>query len=665
MSAITSEGWVRVRANDPCPRCDRRSYCLYHPGRNIGVCTRSESPHYWAGMNGWAYRLSGGDLGRDWRDALRDLPPPAPKPTHDPDLLDRAYRAMLAALPLSPAHRAALVARGMSHAEIEAGGYGSLPDDERVRSAALAAVAAAIGGNPLGVVPGVARRPNGSVGIFAAAGMLVPVRDLTGQTRGLRVRVDDPDKAASGKYRHLSGGEGGASIDGSTLHVALPLGGIGGRVGTVVVVEGEIKASFVANRMRLPVLGLAGVDCIGQVVDHLRLLDEGGGIEVAVAYDADKRDNPDVARAEHRLVAALRRAGYRAVEWAWDGADAKGLDDLLALGYMPHPSLYPDDLPLADAPPSEATQRQLREAREQRDAAYLHARRVTQMLGNRNLGGDLAPTVAVLTYADLKARIADNPAPDGRYELKVSGIVGGEQNEKGNIVNGRVSPGTVKKTWETWAETGLLPIEVDEEPYKLPGGADGSRKVYTVVVPDNDIEAIAASLVTGHARERSKRGGARRCLTCGGTQFKKTVRHTCTGCGSVEESTAVTVDYGRDEADEAHPQTLQAAPDPDDAGDPWGDDREDVDRPQTLRAVPPVPDDPVECPSPEYVLYRQSLQAADPDERVARARADLLRRRAGVPTAGENDLTKPHADPPPEPASLPGFGAPGFDRWTG
>jgi len=549
-STLVADGWVRVRPSDPCPTCRDTKYCLYHPSRRLVACTDPDHPSevWWERLNAHVHAVDGGPVGPDWRDNVRPIrPAAAPRPALDADELDRAYRALLAACPLSPEHRAAMVGRGMSPEEIAAGGYGSLPAAGRDRGAAVARVTAAIGHNPVGLDRGVCRRPDGSVGINALAGMLIPYRGLDGRIVGVQVRVDDPAAAAGGKYRWLSGGEGGVGIDGHTLHVALPPGPARPRR-RVVVIEGAIKGAIVSRRMRLPVLCVAGVGNTDRVVDHLRLLDDGGGVEVCVAYDADKRTNPNVARAEQRLVAEVRAAGFRVVEWSWAAEDGRGLDDLIVQGLMPSPALYPDDPPPAaqtDPAPNHEVQRMLREAREQRDAARREAQLVTRIAAKRDLGGDVGNTVAVrvANFASWYAAAHDlhpgDPVPLVSKQIA---------KEFFDAETGRdhqaVSDTTVGKALRRFIDRGVIETVETTHAYRH-DGVDKRVKVPGLVWSDRlallERFANGSVLEEGEARNRGGRREKRQpliCPDCGQTHV------ACMGCGQVFDAVAPAGELG-------------------------------------------------------------------------------------------------------------------------
>ena len=67
----------------------------------------------------------------------------------------------------------------------------------------------------------------------------------------------------------------------------------------------------------------------------LSVLRQLGARTVRLSFDADCRDNPAVARALLTAAEALSAEGFALELERWDGADGKGIDDLLAAGKAP------------------------------------------------------------------------------------------------------------------------------------------------------------------------------------------------------------------------------------------------------------------------------------------------------------------------------------------
>jgi hypothetical protein len=221
----------------------------------------------------------------DWREHLAAIPPRAERPSVDPDLADRTYRALLARLQLSNRHRDALHRRGFDDEQIARRGYGTGPTGRAERQALAEGVTDEVGEDLVGRVPGFVRDRHGQLELVCGDDeLLIPVRDTQDRIVGIRRRLDTPGDG--GKYRWLSGGHGergGIGVDGSTVHVATPRRRASAQ--WVVIVEGELKADLTADRFGCLVLSVPGVGNIGQVVETLHVLGDVG--DVAIAYDED------------------------------------------------------------------------------------------------------------------------------------------------------------------------------------------------------------------------------------------------------------------------------------------------------------------------------------------------------------------------------------------
>jgi hypothetical protein len=252
----------------------------------------------------------------------RPLGPEVPRA--DPDLLNRAYTALLARLSLSSAHREALHGRGLPDEEIERRGYRTLPVQGRARHARALHEQL---GDALLSVPGFAVKA-GKDGqpyatIAGAAGLLVPVRDTAGRVVALKVRRDDGGTGP--RYSYLSSTKHGGPGPGSPVHVPL---GVTGPCPCVRVTEGELKGDVAAVLSGLPTVGVAGVASWRPVLDVVREL---GCPALRLAFDLDARDKPQVARPLAALAGAAAAQGL-AVELEHWPADHKGIDDALAAG---------------------------------------------------------------------------------------------------------------------------------------------------------------------------------------------------------------------------------------------------------------------------------------------------------------------------------------------
>ena len=320
---------VRVSHRHPCPICEHDHWCYFLPGEDAAVVCMRQSDGAVREMRdgGWLHRLDG--------TAPRPRPTLAAAPggqaaRRDPALLDRVYRRLLRLLPLSPADREALGARGLTDAEIESGMYRSGP--VRDRGTLARHLLEDLGPDALRGVPGCyvdAGRYGDYWSLRAATGIVVPVCDEQDRIVGIQVRRSGDEPGPRYIWWSSKDMRGGASP-------GAPLGwfGAAGEAGRVWVTEGPVKAAIAASRLGARVVAVPGVGAwrSAGLVERVRA---GGYTEVVIAYDADAAANVQVAREAHGLCEALVTAGVRVSFATWDAAAGKGIDDLLVAGGRP------------------------------------------------------------------------------------------------------------------------------------------------------------------------------------------------------------------------------------------------------------------------------------------------------------------------------------------
>ena len=232
-------------------------------------------------------------------------------PCAAPATLGTIYQGLLAALPLSPAHRQALWQHGLADSEIHRRQYGTLPLQGR---AALAkAMVAWWGAAVCAQVPGfyVAEHDGRRWWSLAgAAGLLIPVRNLDGHIVALKVRADIPGDGP--KYTTISSSKHGGPSPGAPVHVPLYEGARGT---TVRLTEGELKADVATALSGLLTLSIPGVAMWRKALPVLEALQPQ---RVLLAFDADWRSNPHVAHALGQAAFALVTAGYEVQVEDWD-----------------------------------------------------------------------------------------------------------------------------------------------------------------------------------------------------------------------------------------------------------------------------------------------------------------------------------------------------------
>jgi hypothetical protein len=313
----TATKWLRVNKHNPCPVCGKPDWCLISQDGKAVICARIESDNP-AGNKGagWIHNL----------DTAMPLPP-LPKPARDarqspkaaPDILYRAYLALLSELQLSESHRDNLRRRGLTDAQIDGLHYRTLPATGLISGGRQELVHRLEGkGIKLAGVPGFYLE-GGVMRLAGPAGILIPVRDIKKRIAGLQVRCD---RADGGKYKWLSSrGFNAGCSPGAPVHVA-------GKVSAgaeLWITEGPLKADIAALRLGRLVLAVPGV---GNWPGVIPILNELEPARVIISFDMDKDQNQSVRLHLDTLTACLLKRGIRTFEADWD-SHFKGLDDLL------------------------------------------------------------------------------------------------------------------------------------------------------------------------------------------------------------------------------------------------------------------------------------------------------------------------------------------------
>lgn len=232
-------------------------------------------------------------------------------------------RLIFRELYLRPEHRAALLARGLSAAEIERKRYVSAPmsrDEYRRVADSLSPSLEAFGGG----VPGFYRYRGRWEMVWRPPGYFLAVQDERGFIQALLQRVDAP--LNGGKYIWLSSAErdGGAS-SGAPPHFA-------GNVllqdaQEATITEGALKAEVASFLSAAPVIGVAGTHSIRGLAPRLKASFPKLR-RIFVAYDRDMYEKPQVLGALFNLVAQLQACGFRVRVRTWPGTE-KGYDNYL------------------------------------------------------------------------------------------------------------------------------------------------------------------------------------------------------------------------------------------------------------------------------------------------------------------------------------------------
>ena len=216
---------------------------------------------------------------------------------------------------LSEAHRAGLLARGLTDEAILQNGYRTLGYGKELRDWIALQLSARF---DLNGIPGFFYAQS-AWRMCAYSGLLVPVRAADGRIQGVQIRRDNADRM---KYAWMSSaGKPYGTGARSWIHVA------GDRnKKQAVITEGAIKGDVSSTLTeRSLFICLPGVNAISFLNDTLRELRV---TEVWEAFDMDKRCNPQVQAAVIRLRQEMKKAGIPCRMMAWDPA-YKGIDDFL------------------------------------------------------------------------------------------------------------------------------------------------------------------------------------------------------------------------------------------------------------------------------------------------------------------------------------------------
>lgn len=237
------------------------------------------------------------------------------------------YTAMLQALNLTVAHRADLVARGLSNAQIDKIGFKSYPRFMDLTSIPQKLVAQ---GLDLRGVPGFGLNSAGawSLAKFGDGGFLIPNRNGQGLILGFQIRFDHPTDQR-GKYGYFSSKtmDGGTACGGWCCWAGDDIAhNDPANPFDVILIEGPLKAYIVNALSGHNVISVPGVAALKKVPSALQQMKPMGLRNLLVAYDMDSFKNPDVANHLQKLCDILDTLQISHKRLTWD-ANFNGLDD--------------------------------------------------------------------------------------------------------------------------------------------------------------------------------------------------------------------------------------------------------------------------------------------------------------------------------------------------
>lgn len=242
-----------------------------------------------------------------------------------PDELHAVYSALLELSPLSETHRRNLNSRGLSNDAIKYHGFGTHVEPKsrrKIRDQLYAQF-----GMTLLTVPGFAldQQFKNQIHIKGHSGLLIPCRDQQGRIIALKIRTEKD-------YMAMGGSGGPNSLN--PAHVPLHTFQFKPGQSSIRITEAELKAIIATEHTQLLTLGAPGVDGWKKAVELAVTYQPK---VVLVAFDADARTKPGVARALHKTIEYLIKSKKNVVVEEWDARydhhDCNGIDDVIVHGH--------------------------------------------------------------------------------------------------------------------------------------------------------------------------------------------------------------------------------------------------------------------------------------------------------------------------------------------
>lgn len=247
-------------------------------------------------------------------------------PRADVDHIDGIYCTLMRGhCSLREGHRAKLLLRGFSDAEIDRLGYVSAPRPDETET-----IAESLSKYDLRGVPGFYREAGRWRLRNLGSGIYIPVRDPGRRIRGIQLRRDEGEPRYIWLSTPADKFDGGAS-SGAPVHFCRPE-----RVrvtGEALLTEGALKSAVISFFLSCGVIGVAGVSTFTDDFGEQLKADFPELRHVILCYDNDWQQKREVRKALFRLQGTLRRAGLRWSVRKFPNA-YKGYDDYLAATVM-------------------------------------------------------------------------------------------------------------------------------------------------------------------------------------------------------------------------------------------------------------------------------------------------------------------------------------------
>jgi hypothetical protein len=316
---IASGGFGRVSKYRPCHVCRKFDWCGYSADGQTSICMRVSDGSTGTSRNGGnihhhlVYPLGSGERFNE--------PGPPPIDIAPIEIRNAVYQELIRRSPALKYYSQlidgpnGLRSRGLRQQETR--NYGALPRTQKER----ASLARTLNKFVAMRFPDYARR-NTQAGIVGVPGfwqdeadnvqlwkprdynmplLVIPYRDDEGRIQACQLRLHKNDvRGGEKKYRWLSSSfESRGASSGTPLHFTFKRASL--QPGhTVIITEGALKAqTLVSLRPRASVIATSGVSC-----SHADIIAAVRAHNVLIAFDADHKSNPAVARQLARLIAA-------------------------------------------------------------------------------------------------------------------------------------------------------------------------------------------------------------------------------------------------------------------------------------------------------------------------------------------------------------------------
>ena len=345
----TTNGFCRVTKHRRCRVCGKPDWCGYSTDEQTSICMRVSNGSTGTSRNGGNIyhhrRLF--FVGSPRSNSKRATPPIEIAPIN---IRNAIYEELIRR---SPAHKYfsqlidgphGLSSRGLGKSQLQI--YGALPRTQKERSS-LARILNkfvtdrfpenALRNFHAGVigVPGFWQDESGIVQLWKNRDynmplLVIPYRDGNGLIQACQLRLHRNDiPAGEKKYRWLSSRlERNGTSSGTPIHFTFSTGTLPPGQ-TVIITEGALKAETVLSlRPKARVIATSGVSC-----SHAEIVEAARSYNALIAFDADYKTNPAVARQLARLIATREQdiaahhleTNTRVVTWE----RYKGIDEAL------------------------------------------------------------------------------------------------------------------------------------------------------------------------------------------------------------------------------------------------------------------------------------------------------------------------------------------------